>query len=145
MIIYKTGNIFDSTMQTMVIPVNTVGIMGAGLAFQAKKMYPEMYWEYRKACKSYELVIGHLFVYGVSGARKILCFPTKRHWKNLSRLKDIEKGLECFGRIYQDAGITSIAFPKIGCGFGGLYYEENVKILMEKYLGKLPIPIEIYE
>jgi O-acetyl-ADP-ribose deacetylase (regulator of RNase III) len=139
MIIYKTGNIFDSKMQIIVNPVNCVGVMGKSLALGFKNRYPKMFKDYFKRCCNKELKIGRPYLF-----ENILNFPTKKHWKDNSKIEDIELGLEYFVNNYSKMNIKSIAFPMLGCGLGGLKWA-NVKESMEKYLGKLDIEIEIYE
>ena len=142
MLKYVRGDIFNSPAQVLVNTVNTVGVMGKGIALSFKKKYPEMFTIYRKACDKHQLVIGKLMLwYGPD--HWILNFPTKEHWRNPSKMEYIEKGLMAFQRKYADYNITSIAFPKLGCGNGELDWEQ-VKPLMEKYLKELPIHIYIY-
>ena len=142
MLKYVRGDIFNSPAQVLVNTVNTVGVMGKGIALSFKKKYPEMFTIYRKACDKHQLVIGKLMLwYGPD--HWILNFPTKEHWRNPSKMEYIEKGLMAFQRKYADYNITSIAFPKLGCGNGELDWEQ-VKPLMEKYLKELPTDIYIY-
>ena len=142
MLKYVRGDIFNSPAQVLVNTVNTVGVMGKGIALSFKKKYPEMFTIYRKSCDKHQLVIGKLMLwYGPD--HWILNFPTKEHWRNPSKMEYIEKGLMAFQRKYADYNITSIAFPKLGCGNGELDWEQ-VKPLMEKYLKELPIDIYIY-
>lgn len=138
---YK-GNLFDSKAQVLVNPVNLNGIMGKGLALEFKKRYPEMFERYRELCKKRKFLPGQLWLYKGSDPW-ILNFPTKISWCDASDLKLIEKGLIKFRATYESKGITSIAFPKLGCGCGGLDWKE-VQTLMEEYLWDLPIVIEIY-
>lgn len=136
------GDIFTSPAQTLVNTVNTVGVMGKGLALAFRKKYPEMYEYYKNACVERNLVVGRLMLYKGKD-HWILNFPTKEHWRNPSRYEYIEDGLKAFARCYSDFGIRSIAFPKLGCGAGGLDWEK-VKPLMVSYLKDLPIDVFIY-
>ena len=142
MLKYVKGDIFNSPAQVLVNTVNTVGVMGKGIALSFKKKYPEMFTTYRKACDKHQLIIGKLMLwYGPD--HWILNFPTKEHWRNPSKMEYIEKGLMAFQRKYADYNITSIAFPKLGCGNGELDWKQ-VKPLMERYLKELPIDVYIY-
>lgn len=142
MIKYIEGNIFDSPAQVIVNTVNTVGVMGKGLAKEYKARYPEMFQLYQQACKSQKLTIGKLMLwYGED--RWILNFPTKEHWRGKSKIEYIEKGLNEFCNKCIDYNISSVAFPKLGCGNGGLEWD-IVKPLMEKYLSPMPLDIYIY-
>lgn len=147
MIVYKKGNIFASKSKVLVNPVNTVGVMGAGLALAFKQNFPTMYKKYRKSCENNGFAIGQLQLINVgSNGLRIMNFPTKQHFKNPSKLEYIEAGLQRFVETYKEKEIESIAFPKLGAGLGGLDWELEVKPLMEKYLSDLEsITIEIYE
>ena len=145
MIYYKTGDIVSSNIQTIVNPVNTVGVMGSGLAKQFKEKYPEMFNQYRLLCFSNEFSIGELYIYKVPNIDSyILNFPTKKDWKQPSKLDYISQGLQTFKNQYQQLGITEIAFPKLGCGRGQLNWKQQVKPEMERILDNIPIPIYIY-
>lgn len=143
MIRYIKGDLFSTPAQVLVNTVNLDGVMGKGIALQFKKLYPEMFKEYQFFCENKMLEIGKLWLYK-SDNKWILNFPTKIHWRNPSKLEYIEKGLQKFVDTYKDKNITSIAFPKLGCGNGGLKWSD-VKPIMDKYLKNLPIDIYIYE
>ena len=123
--------------------------MGKGLALQFKKKYPDMFNEYRLACKQgYIKNGGDLWIWDyvdLYKPKKILCFATKEEWWHPSKLEWIERGLQNFVENYKYLGITSIAFPKLGCTNGKLDWETQVKPLMFKYLQPLDIICEIYE
>lgn len=136
------GDIFSSTMQTIVNPVNCVGIMGAGLALQFKQRYPEMFAVYKQQCKSGKLATGHPTLYAANKPM-IINFPTKDHWKDPSKLEYIKESLLYFVANYKAAGITTIAFPKLGCGLGNLRWNK-VAPLMARHLDTLDITVEIY-
>jgi O-acetyl-ADP-ribose deacetylase (regulator of RNase III) len=143
MILYVKGNLFQSPAQVLVNTVNTVGAMGKGIAFDFKRLFPEMYDQYRELCEQKQLQVGMLWLYK-SPNKWVLNFPTKKHWRNPSRVEYIETGLCKLANSYADLGIHSIAFPPLGCGNGQLDFETQVKPLMEKYLRQLPIEVFIY-
>lgn len=143
MIKYIKGDLFSSPAQVLVNTVNLDGVMGKGLALQFKKLYPDMFQQYQSFCENKILEIGKLWLYKTD-KKWILNFPTKDHWRNPSKIEYIEKGLQKFVSTYKDKGITSIAFPKLGCGNGGLDWAE-VKPIMNNYLKNLPIDIYVYE
>jgi O-acetyl-ADP-ribose deacetylase (regulator of RNase III) len=138
MIVYLDTDLFKSPAQTLVNPVNTVGVMGKGLAGDFRLYYPEMFKEYQKLCEDGEFGIGQLWLYKTTH-KWILNFPTKNHWKEPSKEEYIEKGLTKFVANYIDLKITTIAFPMVGCGNGELDWEKQVKPLVEKYLGNIPV------
>ncbi|MCK9444106.1 MAG: macro domain-containing protein [Tissierellaceae bacterium] len=142
MLTYIRGDLFSSPAQVLVNTVNTVGVMGKGIALEFKKRYPEMFNLYQSKCDDKSFGIGKLLLWK-KDEKWILLFPTKKHWRSPSKIADIEQGLEKFVQSYEKLGIESIAFPKLGCGNGGLDWEE-VRPLMEKYLKNLPIHVYIY-
>lgn len=139
MIEYKQGDLLTSDVEAVVNTVNCVGVMGRGIALQFKKQYPENFKHYEAACKRNELVPGKMFVYETDSfikPRLIINFPTKRHWRGVSRIEDIEKGLLDLINVIQTYNIKSIAVPPLGCGLGGLEWEE-VKPRMEAVFADL--------
>lgn len=142
MITYIEGNLFTSTAQTLVNTVNTAGVMGKGIAKGFKTYFPEMVPEYVRRCKDGSFTHGQLLLYRTPH-KWVLNFPTKRHWRNPSRRDDVEAGLQTFVRTYAEQGISSVAFPQLGCGNGGLDWESQVRPLMEQYLGDLFLDVQI--
>lgn len=143
MLLYVKQNIFESPAQVVVNAVNTVGVMGKGIAKQYKQLYPEMYKQYRYFCERDMLGIGKLWLYK-DETKWLLSFPTKKHWRNPSKIEYIEAGLKKFVETYEEKGIHSISFPQLGTGNGGLDWESEVKPLVEKYLKPLPIPVFVH-
>lgn len=141
---YIQGNIFDSSMMTIVNTVNTVGFMGAGIAQEYMRRYPEMFEEYNLKCLNQDLKMGELHIWKKSSPW-ILNFPTKIHYQDPSKISYIETGLRKFSTFYKESGITSIAFPQLGSQLGGLSWLDEVQPLMLSYLKKLDLKVEIYE
>jgi O-acetyl-ADP-ribose deacetylase (regulator of RNase III) len=143
MISEESGSLLDASADALVNTVNTVntvGVMGKGLALQFKQAYPGNFRAYQAACKSGAVRLGRMFVYepGIPGQpRYLVNFPTKGHWRSNSRLGDIRAGLADLRRIILDRGITSIAVPPLGCGNGGLSWQD-VRPLIAEALGDLP-------
>ena len=124
--------------------MNCVGVMGAGLAKAFKAKYPSIMKPYKAVCDRGLLKIGNLQIIK-AGNRNILNFPTKEHWNKPSEIEYIEKGLDKFLSMYKEKGISSIAFPKLGAGLGGLDWEREVKPLLVSKLTDIDIPVEIWE
>lgn len=143
MITYVDFSLFDSPAQTLVNTVNTVGVMGKGIAAVFKKLYPEMFKEYRRLCQSGELTVGKLYIYRTEN-KIVVNFPTKKDWHQPSKADYIEAGMKKFAEFYQDYGISSVSFPQLGCGHGELNWEKQVQPVMERYLKNLPIPVYIH-
>jgi O-acetyl-ADP-ribose deacetylase (regulator of RNase III) len=142
MIIEKHGNIFDSMCSTIVIPVNRIGVMGKGLALEAKKKYPKTFKEYRALCLQQEFDC--LSLHQEWDDRRLLCLATKDHWREDSDIELIRKSLLRLINHRQISIIKSIAFPKIGCGLGNLDWNKIVYPLMKEILEDYPYDIEVY-
>jgi O-acetyl-ADP-ribose deacetylase (regulator of RNase III) len=139
---YVKGDIFNSKAQVIVNTVNCKGVMGKGLALTFKQRYPEMFAIYQHDCQTGKLQIGRPTLYQKT-TPWILNFPTKNHWRFPSKLEYIEKSLAFLAKQYKKAGITSIAFPKLGAQNGQLSWDE-VGPLMAKYLSQLEATVYIY-
>jgi O-acetyl-ADP-ribose deacetylase (regulator of RNase III) len=139
MIVEAQGNLLEADADALVNTVNTVGIMGKGIALQFKKAYPDMFADYKRASDRGELQLGRVHVYrtGRMRPRFILNFPTKKHWRSRSRLKDIESGLADLVRQIRALHIASIAVPPLGSGHGGLDWND-VRPLIVESLRQLP-------
>jgi O-acetyl-ADP-ribose deacetylase (regulator of RNase III) len=155
------GDMFFSQMQTLTVSVNTVGVMGKGLASRAKYQFPDVYVKYQDACKAKQLTMEKPYLYkreasldeelsdnaaqlqSLNATKWFLLFATKRHWREDSSVEDIEKGLHWVERHYSREKITSLAMPALGCGLGNLEWKE-VGPLMCAYLSRISIPVAIY-
>ncbi len=137
------GNIFESKAQTLVNTVNCVGIMGKGLALEFKKLFPDMYEDYVARCKANKVRLGEPYLYRRLLSPWILNFPTKDHWRSVSRLSDIVAGLEYLEKHYHEWEITSLAVPALGCSNGQLEWRV-VGPTLYRYLSRLDIPVELY-
>ena len=148
MIKYKKGNILESNAQALVNTVNTVGVMGKGIALQFKKAFPANYKAYLDACKKGKIKIGSLFVFedanALSGQKLIINFPTKTTWRKPSEYEYIEKGLDNLIDVIQQYNIKSVAIPPLGAGNGGLDWQKVKKLIHDK-LHELDIDVIIYE
>lgn len=128
-----TGNIFSIDTDVIVNAVNTVGIMGGGLALQFKRKYPEMFQDYSNICLSGKLDIGSIHTYN-EGGQVIVNFPTKKHWKDPSQLDYIEKGMVALNNfLVREDWVKTVAIPKLGCGLGGLDWNDVKKIIIKKF------------
>lgn len=149
MLFFKTGNLLDAKVDALVNTVNTVGVMGKGIALMFKDAYPDNFESYKQACKAGRVQIGKMFVTMsvelMGPPRWIINFPTKKHWRSPSKMYWIEDGLSDLRRIIVSKNIKSIALPPLGSGYGGLIWEE-VKCKIEEALGDLhDVEIIIYE
>ena len=135
------GNLLEAPVEALVNTVNTKGIMGKGIALQFRQAFPEMFHAYEKACRAGRVTLGQMDVHDlgglVGGARWIINFPTKGHWKAKSRIEDVESGLRDLIATIRELGIHSIAVPPLGCGNGGLPWNE-VRPLIEEAFAQVP-------
>lgn len=148
MIEFQQGDILHADAEALVNTVNCVGIMGRGIALQFRKEFPENYKVYKAVCDRKELHPGHMLVFDLNrleNPRFIINFPTKRHWKGKSRIEDIQAGLESLVKEVRQRNIKSIAIPPLGCGLGGLDWND-VRPLIEEAFHSLPdVRVLIYE
>ncbi|MEE9364475.1 MAG: macro domain-containing protein [Cellulophaga sp.] len=149
MIKYLTGNLFDSQAEALVNTVNTVGVMGKGIALQFKKLFPNNYKLYKTLCNKKEFEIGQLIVTRdqnvITGEKVIINFPTKKHWKSPSEYEYIEKGIDELIKIIKEENIKSIALPPLGSGNGGLQWFKVKDIINDKLSNIENCDIYVYE
>jgi O-acetyl-ADP-ribose deacetylase (regulator of RNase III) len=134
------GNLLTADVDALVNTVNTVGVMGKGIALQFKRAYPANYQAYRAACARDEVRLGRMFVVdsGALGPRRyVINFPTKGHWRSAARIEDIEAGLDDLVRVVRELGVGSVAIPALGCGNGGLSWAQ-VRPLIERACARIP-------
>jgi O-acetyl-ADP-ribose deacetylase (regulator of RNase III) len=119
MIEYKKGDILREDVEALVNPVNCVGVMGRGLALQFKKAFPENFEVYAAGCERNEVQPGRMFIFRtgqLTNPKYIINFPTKRHWREKSRIEDIDSGLVALVYEISSRNIHSIAIPPLGSG-----------------------------
>lgn len=148
MITYKKGDLLADSAEALVNAVNTVGVMGAGIARQFKKQFPSMFVEYEKACKAGEVTLGKMHVVKLdvdAGHKYIVNFPTLAHWSDQAELEHIEVGLADLVRIVQEKEIKSIAIPPLGCGIGGLVWEDVRQLVEEAFREVTNVRVHLYE
>lgn len=148
MIRFTQGNLFDANVDAIVNTVNTVGVMGKGIALMFKEKFPENYKAYTAACKRGEVEVGRMFVTPspeLSGPRWIINFPTKKHWRHPSKLEWVIQGLDDLRAVIAAKAIRSIAIPPLGAGNGGLDWS-HVRPHIESALGDLAdVDVVVYE
>lgn len=148
MLNFTTGNLLEARAQALVNTVNTVGVMGKGIALMFKERFGDNYSQYATACKKGQVQTGHMFVTELSeldGPQWIVNFPTKQHWRSPSQLNWIVAGLQDLRKFLLENHVQSIAIPPLGAGNGGLNWE-LVKPEIELALGDIPnIEITVFE
>jgi len=147
MITFTQGNLLAARAEALVNTVNTVGVMGKGIALMFKERFDENFRRYAAACKAREVQTGKMFVtqvHELDGPRWIVNFPTKQHWRTPSRMEWIVEGLQDLKRFLIEQQVKSIAIPPLGAGNGGLEWAE-VREQIEQSLGDLDIDILVFE
>lgn len=148
MIEFTKGNLLASSDGVLVNTVNTVGVMGKGIALQFKDEFPRNYAVYVEACKKGELYPGTLLTVkdrsSRYGEKIIVNFPTKVHWRNPSKYEYIQRGLEALRKFIIDNKVENISIPPLGCGNGGLDWSRVKPMIMENLSG-LDTVIHLYE
>ena len=147
MIRFVQGDLFASGCEALVNPVNCVGVMGRGLALQFRRRFPANFEAYREACTHREIQPGfcHFFDADARQPRFIVNFPTKRHWRDRSRIEDIRAGLDDLALFLDNATIRSIAVPPLGCGLGGLPWPDVRSLLLDRLAPSKHVSILIHE
>ena len=145
MIRFTTGNLLSAKADALVNTVNTVGVMGKGIALMFKEAFPDNFRAYEAACRDGRVVVGRMFVTErLIAPRWIINFPTKQHWRGKSRIEWIEEGLTDLRRTLLAYDIKSVALPPLGSGNGGLDWHQ-VRPQIQSALGSLDIEITVYE
>lgn len=148
MIRYVQGDLLAADAEGLVNAVNCVGVMGKGLALQFKNAHPDNFKQYASACKAGEVKPGSMFIVATKrtdNPKFIINFPTKRHWKDQSRIDDIKSGLIAIVADAKALKIASLAVPPLGCGLGGLNWSD-VKPLIEEAFSTAPeIDVLLFE
>ncbi|MHB0916670.1 MAG: type II toxin-antitoxin system antitoxin DNA ADP-ribosyl glycohydrolase DarG [Thiobacillus sp.] len=147
MITFTQGNLLEARAEALVNTVNTVGVMGKGIALMFKERFGENFRRYAAACKAKEVQTGKMFVtpvHELDGPRWIVNFPTKQHWRAPSRMEWVVEGLQDLRRFLIEQQVKSIAIPPLGAGNGGLKWAD-VREQIELALGDLDIDILVFE
>ncbi len=147
MIEFRNGDLLKADTEALVNTVNTVGIMGKGIALQFRQAFPDNYKAYRKACQSDQVKLGKMFVFHtgkLTFPKIIINFPTKADWRSNSRLADIESGLVDLVNIITSEKINSIAIPPLGCGNGGLDWQVVRPMIVEAFSSLPQCSVIIY-
>lgn len=160
---FQKGNLLESKAEALVNTVNTVGVMGKGIALLFKRAYPENYTKYKTACRKHEVKIGQMFNVRVgvntypdlfgqetdSDESKypqwIINFPTKQHWRGSSKLQWIEDGLEDLKKVIEKNKIRTVALPQLGCGNGGLNWRDVEPSIHKAFADLKEVRIIVYE
>jgi len=148
MLDFVTGNLLKADAEALVNTVNTVGVMGKGIALQIKQAFPEVYGSYRAACNAGEIELGRMHVVPTGrlvGPKYIINFPTKQHWRSRSRLRDIRRGLEHLAAVVKDLDIESVAVPPLGCGNGQLEWTSVKSVIEETLCGLEGVRVVVFE
>ncbi|HBE83024.1 MAG TPA: macro domain-containing protein [Pyrinomonadaceae bacterium] len=145
---FVKGNLLEAKVDALVNTVNTIGVMGKGIALMFKERFTTNFKEYEAACRAGEVRVGEMFVTANSefdGPKWIINFPTKEQWYRPTRLEWIESGMVSLKKVIREKGIKSVAVPPLGCGNGGLKWNV-VRPIIERELSELDdVDVIVYE
>ena len=102
-----------------------------------------MHEDYVRRCENEKVELGKPYLFRSANPPWILNFPTKDHWRSVSSLFDIVKGLEYLEQHYVKWGIRSLAVPPLGCGLGQLEWRV-VGPTLYRHLEQLDLTVELY-
>jgi O-acetyl-ADP-ribose deacetylase (regulator of RNase III) len=139
----RTGDLFASSARTLVNPVNCVGVMGAGLAAEFRRRFPDLDADYRRRCAAGQVRLGQPYLYRTAAGVQVINFPTKGDWRAPSRLADVDQGLAYLAAHATGWQLGSLAVPALGAGLGGLSWEQ-VGPLLYRHLRGFGISVAVY-
>lgn len=142
------GNLLQADVEALVNTVNTVGVMGKGIALQFREKFDENYKIYKKAAEEKKIKTGEVFIVPTNRMDRvkwIINFPTKKHWRNASKIEYIETGLIDLIKKVKELDIKSIAMPPLGCGNGGLDWDIVKPMILEKFKELPAVKVVLYE
>lgn len=146
MIETSDGDLLHADTDAIVNAVNTVGVMGKGLALQFAKAFPDAVRDYERCCRDGTLTVGRVRIFERSTSpRFIVSFPTKKHWRAPSRLEWIEQGLTDLVVQIGQREIRSIAIPALGCGLGGLAWSEVRPRIEAAFAARPAVRVVLFE
>jgi len=147
MLTITQGNLLEAPTEALVNTVNTVGVMGKGIALQFRQAYPKMFRAYEKACRHKEIEPGRMHIFeceSFENPKFIINFPTKRHWRGKSSLLDIKSGLEALVNDIRRLKIKSIAVPPLGCGNGGLEWSVVLPLIKSAFSALPEVEVQVF-
>lgn len=125
----RSGNILNTSMETVTIPVDTTGVTGKGVALSFKRKHPDAYIVYKNACDEKKIIVGNPYIIDYSFQHQFLMFPVKKDWKTKSKISYILDGLEWIKEKIKEGQINSLALCGLGCGLGELDFDEVLKVM----------------
>ena len=148
MIKFTQGNLLSVDAEALVNTVNTVGVMGKGIALMFKEAFPDNFREYSRACEAGEIKVGNVHVFdrgGFLNPRYIINFPTKKHWRHPSKIEWIDEALQDLHRVIREKNIKSIALPPLGAGNGKLEWADVKSRMIERLSDLSDTEITVFE
>jgi len=143
------GDILQSQCVALVNPVNCEGVMGKGLAAQFRQRFPLYYRDYQTYCKLGLIRTGMTHfscLFSSTPPHCIFSLPTKQHWRDSSQLDLIRTGMAALVS-HLNCVPRSVAIPALGCGEGGLAWEDVRPIILDALAKRTPWatrPVELY-
>lgn len=146
---YVSGDLFvnECNAQELAHGCNCKGAMGAGIAKSFQESYPDMYQEYRRLCKSRprQFNLGDSFLWRDNEKPWVFNLGTQEDYCcHRATYASIEKSLETMKHQADKEGISSIAMPRIGAGYGGLSWD-RVRPIVERIFNNWSGMLYVYE
>ena len=148
MIHYTQGNLLEADAEALVNTVNTVGVMGKGIALMFKERFSKNMKDYAIACKAKQVQTGKMFVTETGelmGPKWVVNFPTKQHWRSPSKMEWVVDGVRDLKRFIVEEKVRSIAIPPLGSGNGGLTWLSVREKIEQELSGLEEVNIFVYE
>jgi O-acetyl-ADP-ribose deacetylase (regulator of RNase III) len=146
---FVSGDLFANAHQVEAFAhgCNCQGSMGAGIAKGFRERYPAMYEQYRARCKAEprQFNLGDAWLWKSEGQPAVFNLGTQEgYWHARASYEAIEQALKTMRNLADVAGITSIAIPRIGVGYGGLSWRK-VRVIIERVFEDWPSRLVVYE
>lgn len=116
-------DLFEVQADTVIISINLVGAMGAGVARTARNTVPGLMKHYRKMYKTIEP--GNIIPYRHKETQYLLV-PTKLDWRDPSPRSLVIHHINKIANLAQRHRLGKIVMPPLGCGHGGLSWNDDI-------------------
>lgn len=143
MIVDNTGSIFDTDAYVLGHGVNCQGLMG-GLAGAFATAFPAMAEKYKEECAAGRLAPGEVFFWEEDNPDYVVANIASQEFPGAdASIPHLTSALRHTFSMMRFHGDYTIALPRIGCGIGGLDWEE-VRPKIEKLSDIFEITVEVW-
>lgn len=129
---HRTGDLFAQTdLAAIGHGCNCVGKWGSGIAPIFKRIWPDAYRAYRKACLSGVLTVGGMYPWQAPSGVWIYCLASQDRPGADARLDAIASSLRLALDHAHTHHVASIGLPRIGAGIGGLRWDDVLSTITD--------------